>query len=231
MTMDRWKDRLSEYLDGQLSEREQAELEWHLQSCLECRRTLGELREVNARARTLADVEPSTDLWPAIAARLATSAQIDLTSLKVIDLRQRTQTKSARRLTLSLPQLAAASIVLMLFSGGIVWLAMGRVSGSPPSLTVAPSPVTAVSSRSAEPTDYTTAVESLETALRQQRDRLDPVTVAILEENLRAINAAITEARVALERDPSSLYLNQHLENTMKKKIQLLRRATALRGT
>ena len=32
---DRWADRLSEFLDGQLSAREGVELEWHLESCLE----------------------------------------------------------------------------------------------------------------------------------------------------------------------------------------------------
>ena len=78
--------------------------------------------------------------------------------------------------------------------------------------------------------EYTAAVQSLESALEQQRDQLDPVTVAIVEENLRTIDAAITEARAALAQDPGNLYLNQHLENTVKKKIQLLRRATALRG-
>ena len=74
---------------------------------------------------------------------------------------------------------------------------------------------------------YSEALRSLEQDLAAGRDKLDPVTVAILEENLRAIDSAITEARGALARDPGNLYLNQHLESTMKKKIQLLRTATA----
>jgi anti-sigma factor RsiW len=156
---DRWKDRLSEYLDDELGEREQAELEWHLQSCLDCRRTLGELREVKSRARSLADVEPPSDLWAGITARLENAPQIDLTSIKVIDLRQRANVKGPRRVTLSLTQLAAASIALMLLSGSAVWFALSGGGTRTPATASAPAPVTQVASRWSEPGDYTAAVQ------------------------------------------------------------------------
>jgi anti-sigma factor RsiW len=226
---DRWINRLSEFLDGQLTEREAVELEWHLQSCLECRRTLAELREVVNQARALPDLEPAHELWPAIAARLANSPQVDLGSLKVIDLRTRREPRTARRIALTVPQLAAASLALMLFSATLVWFVLRHGPGVQTAAT-APSAPVRLTSAAEQPADYAAAMRSLETALQQQRDQLDPVTVAILEENLRTIDAAITEARAALERDPGNLYLNKHLESTMKKRIQLLRRATGLRG-
>ena len=67
---DRWNDRLSDYLDGHLDAREAHELEAHLAECRECPAALATLREVRARAASLAPLPPGRDLWPAIAARL-----------------------------------------------------------------------------------------------------------------------------------------------------------------
>jgi putative zinc finger protein len=225
--MDRWKDKLSEFLDGTLEEREAVELESHLQSCLDCRRALEELREVVAHARALPDVEPASDLWPSLSARLASTAQVDLASLQVIALPARRQTKAPRRLSFTMPQLAAAALALMLLSGGVVWFVLGANVPGQPGQTARVRQTRLVTDVA---TDYAAAVQSLETALQQQRNRLDPSTVAVLEENLRTIDAAIAEARTALQSDPGNLYLNLHLESTMKKKVQLLRRATALRS-
>ena len=223
-------ERLSAYLDGELSASEAQAVDRHLEECLDCRRTLAELREVSAHASRLPDLEPESDLWNGIAARIESMPQADLSSLQVIDLRSRKVARQSKRIAISLPQLAAASIVLMLLSGSVVWFAMRGGDAAPTSVAAdyTGQAVRLVSVGPDQVTDYTSAVQALENALRQQRDRLDPVTIAILEENIRAIDTAITEAEAALERDPGNLYLNQHLDNTMKKKIQLLRRAAGL---
>lgn len=226
--MDQWTDRLSEYLDGELNEAEREPLERHIEQCFECRRVLGELRQVVARASDLPDRVPAHDLWAGVATRIGAQPNAGA-ALKVIDLASRRGGRAGRRVSLTLPQLAAASIALMVLSGSIVWFTLGRSPSAP--VATAPSPVRQVSNGTQVVAQYSDAVHSLEQALATERDNLDPVTVAILEENLRAIDAAITEAHGALSRDPGNLYLNQHLENTMKKKIQLLRTATALRGT
>src|SRR2546423_14692201 len=67
---DRWTDRLSEYLDGELGAADVAALEAHLPACADCRAALGELRRVVARAQALEDRPPATDLWPEIARHL-----------------------------------------------------------------------------------------------------------------------------------------------------------------
>jgi anti-sigma factor RsiW len=226
--MDQWTNRLSDYLDGELDKAERDALEQHIEECFECRRVLGELRQVVARAAALPDRAPAQDLWAGVAARIG-AEPAEGADLKVIDLASRRGVRGARRVSLSLPQLAAASIALMALSGSIVWFALGRNPSAP--IATAPSTVRQVSNGTQVVAQYSDALRSLEQALATERDNLDPVTVAILEENLRAIDAAITEARGALSRDPGNLYLNQHLENTMKKKIQLLRTATALRST
>src|SRR3989442_1052029 len=76
-------------------------------------------------------------------------------------------------------------------------------------------------------------LEELEGALVEGRrtGRLDSTTVRILERNLATIDTAIAQARRALAADPGSAYLNHHLADTMRRKLELLRQATALTGT
>ena len=45
---DRWSEKLSEYLDGELLDPERVALESHLAVCNDCARTLEELRDVVA---------------------------------------------------------------------------------------------------------------------------------------------------------------------------------------
>src|SRR5512142_2693307 len=100
---DKWTDRLSEYLDDELDVAETAALEAHLQTCAECATTLQQLRAVVARADQIVDRPPERDLWAGIAARMAQPAETQ------------GRVKPARRhFSFSIPQLAAASIVLML---------------------------------------------------------------------------------------------------------------------
>jgi hypothetical protein len=50
----------------------------------------------------------------------------------------------------------------------------------------------------------------------------------VLETNLQAIDRAIEQCRAALAADPGSVYLSTHLANAQRRKLTLLRRATAL---
>ena len=63
-------DRLSEYLDEEMSAGERASIEAHLATCASCRATLAELRAVTAKAASLTDLPPASDLWSGIAARI-----------------------------------------------------------------------------------------------------------------------------------------------------------------
>jgi hypothetical protein len=54
--------------------------------------------------------------------------------------------------------------------------------------------------------------------------------VRVVEQNLVIIDHAIEQARRALERDPASPYLHQHLALEMKLKLDLLRRTAAFAG-
>ena len=58
---DRWTDRLSEYLDGELGAADSTALEAHLPTCTDCRATLEQLRRVVAQAQGLEDRPPTGD--------------------------------------------------------------------------------------------------------------------------------------------------------------------------
>jgi anti-sigma factor RsiW len=218
---DQWTPRLSEYLDGELAATERVQIEEHLGGCPACREMLAELRAVVARAKSLEDGAPGRDLWPGVAARIgAARPEVE----QVIGGRWRRQ-----RLTLSVPQLAAAALALMAVSAGSVWLARPR----PPVMQEAAAPPVAGSAITVLPVSmgegvYQSAVRDLERVLAEGRGRLDTATVRVLEQNLRLIDAAITESRRALAADPASPYLNAHLAQTLKRKLELLRQAARL---
>lgn len=227
---DQWTDRLSEYLDGLLPPAERAALEAHLAGCAACAETLAELRRVLARARALDDQPPAADLWAGIAARIGLTPAA---GAGVLDLEERRRSRWARRrFSLSVPQLAAASVALMVLSAGAAWLVRSR---TPSTLATATTPVLAPAvmgraSWTTATTRYDAAVADLERALEQGRrgGRLDSTTVRILAENLRIIDRAILQAQAALAADPGNTYLNLHLAETMRRKLELLRQATAI---
>jgi anti-sigma factor RsiW len=217
---DRWMERLSEYLDGELPDGERVALEAHLESCSDCSAVLNDLRRVVDRARLLEQQTPQRDLWPGIATR------IGATPIASRPIR--------RRWSFSLPQLAAAAVVLMTFSGGAAaWLMQSSrsTSGTPAIATVDTPPATPVAinaSRTAQDSSYAAAVADLEHVLAGGRGQLDTATVRVIEQNLAVIDQAIAQARRALAADPANLYLNTHLAETMRRKLDLLRQAATL---
>ncbi|MDQ3071593.1 MAG: hypothetical protein M3R55_17920, partial [Acidobacteriota bacterium] len=72
------------------------------------------------------------------------------------------------------------------------------------------------------------AVKDLRNALESGRNRLDPQTIQVLEKNLAAIDAAIAQARAALEADPANVSLNSYLAGVRRRKLDLLRTASDL---
>ena len=164
---------------------------------------------------------PSRDLWPGVSARLH---------------------PQRKQFTFTLSQLALAASLLIAVASGITWLATNRpaLTGGGPAQEViqayrepagAPDQSGRIVPANFADAQFNAAVEDLERILREERGRLDPRTVLILERNLQAIDSAINEARMALESDPANQFLNSHLADARRRKIDLLRRATELAST
>ncbi|HSK19399.1 MAG TPA: zf-HC2 domain-containing protein [Longimicrobiales bacterium] len=238
-----WIERISDSIDGALDASGEQALSAHLEECGECRRVARELRSVVAAAREAPVLEPARDLWPAIASQLGTGgatgaplASSDIARMSAVTpLRDRgVRSRLARRFSFSAPQLAAAAVLLMSLSGAAVWL----IGNGPQAQPVATG--TIIQSASEEPRstqltalpapapEYEADVADLERALEENRARLDPATVDVIERSLESIDRAIEDARTALAADPGNPYLHRQLDNTMQKKIAVLRRAAGV---
>jgi hypothetical protein len=119
----------------------------------------------------------------------------------------------------------------MLLSGGMVWLA--RLGGDRTDLPVIGAAGPDLNPRVVAPatfaaSHYDDAIVDLQETLAEQRDRLDPETVRVLETNLKSIDTAIEQCRIALASDPMNPYLSEHLIAAKKRKLGLLRRAAAM---
>jgi putative zinc finger protein len=75
---------------------------------------------------------------------------------------------------------------------------------------------------------YGKQIEMLQQIVTQRKTQLDSSTVAIIEKNLRIIDAAIEQSRAALAKDPASRLLSEQLTHALDKKVELLRTAVLL---
>lgn len=167
----------------------------------------------------LRDEQPARDLWPGIAARLPAPE---------------------RRNTISVTwsQLAVAASLLMAVSVGLTWFVARQPVPQGATETVVQAENEPVGSAAGQvqqanfaDKQFDAAVTDLENILRDDRDRLDPRTVMVIERNLKTIDDAIAQAREALDQDPANPYLNSHLADARRRKLELLRRATTLAST
>src|SRR5260370_33896724 len=220
---DRWTDRLSEYVDGELGVADARALEADRASCGDCRATLEALRRVVARGRALDERAAEADLWPEVATRSGLSPMAQRGAARVA-------APSRRRLSFTVPQLLAASIALVLVSSSAAWVLLRRPALPPATAATEPTPrMTNVATYEASPR-YAAAVADLERLIAERRSQLDTTTVRVIEKNLGIIDRAIRDAQSALAADPANAYLNQHLAQAMRRKLELLRQAATLAG-
>ena len=228
-----WTERLSEYLDGELAPAERALCDAHLAQCATCRETLADLQTVVATAKADRDVMPLNDLWPGVLQRIEGRNVVQFEGAKSPARRTR------RQISFTVPQLAFAASLLIAVSAGVAYIAAGRALNRPAAVATAETPIQAVAEPTLAPSgdivpanfadaQFDRAVSDLERVLVEQRDELDPRTVMVIERNLAAIDEAIRQARAALSADPGNLFLNSHLADARRRKLDLLRQAASL---
>lgn len=75
---------------------------------------------------------------------------------------------------------------------------------------------------------YDREIAALRAIVRDRRSTLDSGTVAVLERSIAVIDTAIAQSRAALARDPASGFLATQLNQSLEKKVELLRTAASL---
>ncbi len=213
MMVDRWSDRLSEYLDGDLTPSEQQACATHISGCDPCRATIEDLSQIRQGLQTLPGLQPSRDLWNAIVPRLAPRRLKSVLGFR-------------RRVTLPAWSLGMAAAVIAVVSAGTIWLVLQPTApfdlGEGTTLPTDPIPAVAVLDRSVTP-----VIEELERLLADRRADLDPGIVEVIEANLDTIDRAIADISNALVTDPDNALLNHFLAGTMRRKLDLLQRVTS----
>lgn len=245
ITCDEFQDTLPDYLEGTLSDGSAAGAELHIAACTTCRRLAGDLREIASQAASLPEIAPSRDLWPAIAARTQVRA---LSIVATPAGRSRWSHWRVGAIAAGLVGITAISTYQFATRGGggateavPSGVSLGPLSSpadsglSSPDVVV-PSPVLVATPVSADVRapraeaglTYNLEIRRLRDVLHERSRELDPATVAILEASIATIDTAIAQARDALARDPASGFLTQQLNNSLERKLGLLRRGALL---
>jgi len=191
-----WETQLNEYVDGTLAAEARALVEAHLAGCAGCRAAVVELRALVAGAADL-----PKRIEPARDLWTGIAARVGKREVRNGKRWWRTALAAAATLVIGF----AVYRLLPPFAAhyrpvGEGWLAVEA--------------------------QYEQASDELTRALATERDRLAPATVALLERNLAAIDAALRESRDALARDPENVELRGLVASVAREKVELLRWAT-----
>jgi ribonucleotide reductase alpha subunit len=89
-------------------------------------------------------------------------------------------------------------------------------------------PVLLASNRPSAEQTYDREIARLVVVYNQRRPNLDTTTIAVVKKNLKIIDDAIAQTKIALRRDPASQYLMESLNDAFDTKVQLLRKAAML---
>ena len=210
MTCTRFDQQLDAWLEGTLDDAAATEMDGHLATCETCRADLEGMRAVLGAAAALpTSIAPPRDLWPGIAARLGGSTPGPI------------QLRTAWRRWVPL---AAAAVLLVAVTATLTY----QLARGPVAIADRPEPSVVRPAGFAADRDFVVAAADLERVLHEERDRLSPETVAVIERNLALVDAAIAEARAALAADPANADLRALLWGAHRQKLDLLERATRL---
>ena len=235
---------LSAWFEGDLGEADRRAVDAHLRQCLRCAALVRDIEGIRHDAANLPPLAPSRDLWAGIAARI---------EAPVIELPTRQAARVPARRTW---QMAAAAVLLMAASSGVTYVLTKRsVDGDAPAMVattdsqmtpttvsdvpgVVTPPRRAPRSPNAPPVlvseprpaelAFNSEITRLRSILDQRRASLDPATIAVVEQSLKAIDLAISDARTALAADAASPFLNDQLNRALEKKVSVLRRVALM---
>jgi anti-sigma factor ChrR (cupin superfamily) len=231
------EDALNAYADGTAGAADAADVERHLASCVACRQTVDDLREILRATSDLDLREPPVRAWQRIERAIALDGGARSAGSSGMSARPDADGHSIARRTASrsvaIAWLAAAAALVLAAYVGLRYApdrredssraAAGGAQGA--SATAALSVETEL--RQAEG-HYENAIKGLEQIANAEQNTLDPRTAATLQKNLAVIDQAISESRAAVRSQPASEPAQQSLIENFKTKIALLQDTVAL---
>jgi anti-sigma-K factor RskA len=226
------RKQFDELLDGELSGDARRAVEEHLAGCAECRDELAALETLLAEARALPrEIAPRTDLWPGIEERL-TPRRPSLGSWLSSLLPDWGPLTSPSALA------GAAATIAVAALGALLWQsyqAPGDVGRDTVAAESAAQPAVLDEELMAQRAELARsedgvllARQNLIEAVEGPKEHLSPETVAVIEENMRIIDQAIGQIRIALEDDPLNHELNMLLATYYQQEAELLKRVSGV---
>lgn len=210
---------LDDHADGTLAADVAASVDDHLAACPGCAGELATLRRLLGLAAGLPrEIEPSRDLWPGLAGRLATAQGV---------VRGRFGRRWQRPLAVAAAAVVGVGVLLVAYS-------LGRQHGSPRVVLAPAASPLAVPAGLADTTfagaeaEFSQARDALLAALEARRGTMSQDTLRVVDDNLRLIDQAIEGISAALVDDPLNPRLANQLAAAYRRQIELLQRATGL---
>ena len=257
ITCERFNEALAEFLERSLSEPTRAAMEAHAVGCGDCGPLLADLRRLRIDAANLPELSPSRDLWSGIAGRIEApvvalpgahvtqqrrwgryaSLGVAAAALIAVTATITHQMTKASLSTGPSTQSASTQPAAVTHDSPTVKSQLTTVASALDSTVksssrqaVQPPSTTRLASNTkltAEQT-YDREITKLLVVYNQRRPELDSTTVAVVKKNLKIIDDAIAQTKLALKRDPASQFLMESLNDAFDTKVQLLRKAAML---
>jgi hypothetical protein len=257
ITCERFNEHLADFLERAVSEPTRAAMESHAVGCEDCGPLLGDLRRLRIDAANLPELVPSRDLWSGIASRieapvlslpgsgsvrarrwtnplvlgLAAAGLVAITAtvthwMEGGPVDRATGGPPANSALRPTPTVSPPIAVAAVDSGPPV----NRPTGQPasPVHRSTGQPVYLASNKPSAEQTYDREIARLLVVYNQRRPNLDTTTIAVVKKNLKIIDDAIAQTKIALRRDPASQYLMESLNDAFDTKVQLLRKVAML---
>lgn len=229
------RERLDDYAEGMLSERDRKAVADHLESCAACRDEAAALRSLLDAADALPpSLEPERDLWPGVRSRIAPARS------------------GWTRVVMRWQPLAAAAALAIVVAAALLIshrgprpesggpTTAGNATGSEPNV---PEDLAVIGKggerQSAEVAKMIWALEEesmgagkvLVAALEARPGALTDQGLTAIDSGLRTLDKAINESAAALREDPQNPTLVRQLTGYYRQRLSIMRRATELART
>lgn len=205
---------ISDYIDGELELGEQTQVEHHLSACTPCRVMRDDLLLIINSSRRLPEETPSNSIW------LDICSEIEMTRPNS-GLRNLWARVSGWEFRLSGPQLAIASISIVVATAAIIGLSQWRDAIVAPS-TFGNQATTVKASGSNDVEDIEQRIGQLQAQVEERREEWQPQVRSSFDRNMLYIDQSLAECRQRLRANPYDDLSQELMLNAYREKVRLL---------
>lgn len=215
---------LSLFIDNDLAASAQAEVRAHLAECDTCRAVVADLQRLRASASTLGPVEPPAHLWLEVAGQIHIDRTPDTLHVAAPPVRE---TALWQWIGLA-AALVLVTIGLYLFEGARPPISRVADNATSPAVVESAVPANAEEDVRLARAPYDQAIAELEAAARRGHESMDTAVASVMQDNIGAIDRAISESQVAVESHPDNEPARDSLFEALRRKIAMLQATVTL---